>query len=495
MHRLAGTLSSTYYRKMSPADRMGDAVLRIGDWTAIPARNALVRAGTEVRLEPRLMDALVVLVERAPHPVSRQELIDGVWQRQFVSDDTLAVTISALRRALGDDARQPRYIETVSRRGYRLIARIERHDPTNGIGNAASGPAVRRRIAPRRVLLAGAVAIALVVSAAAAWRSGLTYRPHTPAPEAYDAYLTGRRFLDQRSISGWQQALDNFRRAAVLDDRYPAAHAGVADAYTAMSDFGVASPAEMRPLAMRAARRALDLDDRSAEAHEAMGRALFLFDWNFARAGQSLQRSIALDSAYMPAWQALAWLHSARGEHAAAIVAARRALQLDPVNEARYLELAYVLGLAGRAREANVEVERAIRIEPSSWLPYITRGWLFEIVNAPDSAFASYRRAWEVSGISTDSLRMLDALYRSEGLRGYYRSWVRTRVKGGPLSETWTAQLYLRLGQRDSAIAALQRAFDRREGALAWVNVEPLYAPLRGDPRFRRIAAGLAEVQ
>jgi DNA-binding winged helix-turn-helix (wHTH) protein len=70
------------------------------------------------------MDVLVLLAERADQAVSKDELIDRVWKRQYVTDDVLTVTIYALRKALGDDARQPQYIETVSRRGYRLLAPV-----------------------------------------------------------------------------------------------------------------------------------------------------------------------------------------------------------------------------------------------------------------------------------------------------------------------------------------------------------------------------------
>jgi tetratricopeptide (TPR) repeat protein len=158
------------------------------------------------------------------------------------------------------------------------------------------------------------------------------HTPHVPPAEAHEAYLKGRYFLDQRSVQGWQQALNQFERAVALDPQDPAAQAGLADTYSAMSDFGVASPAEMRPRAMKAAGRALELDPRSAEGHEALGRAQFLFDWDFAAAERSLARAVALDPDYMPAYQSTAWLESALGQQTAAIAAARRALQLDPVN-------------------------------------------------------------------------------------------------------------------------------------------------------------------
>src|ERR1700745_732513 len=96
----------------------------VGDWTAVPSRNLLTRGGDEIRVGPRVMDVLVLLAAHADRIVSKEELIEHVWKTRFVTDDVLTVTIYALRKALGDDARRPRYVETVSRRGYRLIATV-----------------------------------------------------------------------------------------------------------------------------------------------------------------------------------------------------------------------------------------------------------------------------------------------------------------------------------------------------------------------------------
>ena len=354
-----------------------------GDWTVTPSRNLLARGEEEVRVEPRVMDVLVHLAERAGEVVSKEELVERAWEGRYVTDDVLTVTIYALRKALGDDARRPRFLETVSRRGYRWIAPVAPGPTTAAAPSPAGGAATDQAKAEapparRAPWWTGArVAALLLFAVGAAWVLTPSRRSrHVPAADSQEAYVKGRYFLDQRSIKGWQQSLEQFQRAVALDPQSPAAQAGLADTYSAMSDFGVASPAEMRPQAMKAAHRALELDPQSAEGYGALGRAQFLFDWDFASAERSLVRAVVLDANYMPAYQTTAWLRSAQGHHAEAIEAARKALQLDPVNTARYNELAWVLALGGRFDEALRETGRALQVNPRSFETYLMKGWI-----------------------------------------------------------------------------------------------------------------------
>ncbi len=385
------------------------------------------------------------------------------------------------------------------RRGYRWIAPVARPEdakpePVPAAASIQPAAIPARRIAWERP--AAAVLALVLLVAGAAWLLTLPERGRrAESAEAQEAYIKGRFFLDQRTPQGVHQAQEQFQRVVSLEPRDPAAHAGLADTYSAMSDFGLASPAEMRPRAMQAAERALELNPQSAEGYAALGRAQFLFDWNFAAAERSLERALTLNPDYMPAHQTLAWLKSAQGQHAEAIAAARRAVQLDPVNTARYRELAWVLVLDGRHGEALGEVERALLLNPRSFETHLTKGWIYEMDGQPDAAFAGYREALRIAGAPDATMRHLEAVYRAEGLSGYYRDWLERQQRRGdlPECETWRAHLYVRAGQFDRAIESLQHAYEKREGALAWVNVEPSFQPLRSDARFQQIAARVGQ--
>jgi DNA-binding winged helix-turn-helix (wHTH) protein len=100
----------------------GIAAFRLGEWWVEPAANLLVRGDDEVRLEPKAMEVLTQLVAHSGDVVLKHELIDEVWHTEFIAENTLTRVIAELRRALGDDARSPSYIQTIPKRGYRLIA-------------------------------------------------------------------------------------------------------------------------------------------------------------------------------------------------------------------------------------------------------------------------------------------------------------------------------------------------------------------------------------
>src|SRR5215469_9598800 len=112
----------------------------VGPWQVQPGLNAVSQNGASLRLEPKVMEVLVCLAHRPGELVSKEQLLQTVWPDRFVSDDVLIRSISELRRVFEDDAKEPRFIQTIPKRGYRLVAPVVR---INGApaGTAPSSPA------------------------------------------------------------------------------------------------------------------------------------------------------------------------------------------------------------------------------------------------------------------------------------------------------------------------------------------------------------------
>jgi DNA-binding winged helix-turn-helix (wHTH) protein/TolB-like protein/Tfp pilus assembly protein PilF len=145
----------------------GGAVLHastvwVGDWEADPRLNLLRRGSGSVHLEPKAMELLLFLARHPGQVLSRDELLAGVWPDLVVGDDALTQAVIKLRRALGDDTHEPSYVQTVPKRGYRLIAPVHAATAT---GDTASAARKRSRLDLRFVLaVAGLAAAALFLS-------------------------------------------------------------------------------------------------------------------------------------------------------------------------------------------------------------------------------------------------------------------------------------------------------------------------------------------
>lgn len=153
-------------------ERANNIILRIGDWRVNPSSGELSRSGETTRLEARTMRLLLCLAEHAGEVVSIEELLDKVWPGVTVSSDSVYQAVASLRRLLGDDPKQPTYIATVPRLGYRMLATvgpwtdsIDQAGPAPTVGN---GSGARRRSA---VLWAiGGILCAVLIVATVAYR-------------------------------------------------------------------------------------------------------------------------------------------------------------------------------------------------------------------------------------------------------------------------------------------------------------------------------------
>ena len=144
---------------------------RLAQWRVEPAGHRLDDGEREQRLEPRVMALLVHLAERSGTPVSRRELLDHVWSDVVVGDEALTMAMSKLRRALGDDPRSPRFVETIAKGGYRLMTEVEPEadEPSASPPSAdVDEPPSRRRRGALGALavtgLAGVVAVVIVLT-------------------------------------------------------------------------------------------------------------------------------------------------------------------------------------------------------------------------------------------------------------------------------------------------------------------------------------------
>lgn len=188
---------------------------QVGEWSVHPTLNRLSRNGDEVRVEPKVMQVLEVLAETPGEVVTRETLVARVWPGIFVSEDVLHRAIRELRRIFGDDASNPTYVETIRKRGYRLIA------PVRTAETETPAPAPRRS----NVLIAAAsVALAAALGAAVyALASRSADADPAPAAVRFVALTSGPANETDPALSPDGARLAFAMRPDPVDDREGAA--------------------------------------------------------------------------------------------------------------------------------------------------------------------------------------------------------------------------------------------------------------------------------
>jgi len=161
---------------------------RVGEWVIEPQLNSVSAAGNTIRLEPKVMQVLVCLADKAGDLVTKEELIRSAWPDTFITDEVLTRAIFELRRVFGDDAKNPRFIQTIPKSGYRLIAEVcsagkkppEEPESTTGLSNAAT--VVQARVRRRTGAVLGAVSIPALLIFGLVWFHNSAAPPASSLP-------------------------------------------------------------------------------------------------------------------------------------------------------------------------------------------------------------------------------------------------------------------------------------------------------------------------
>lgn len=158
----------------------GAAPFRVGEWIAEPAWNRIRRDGDIVKLEPRVMRLLATLAAEPGRPLARQQLLETVWPDVLVNEEALSRAVSQLRRALGDDPKAPRFVETVHKGGYCLIAPLS-DEPGGAKPPPVAGPARSRRwVWPLIAIVVAGLVVAILYSGVERSRSGEALKQLVP---------------------------------------------------------------------------------------------------------------------------------------------------------------------------------------------------------------------------------------------------------------------------------------------------------------------------
>jgi DNA-binding winged helix-turn-helix (wHTH) protein len=449
-------------------------------WTLRRSTGELHKGDLRIRLPIQSAWVLDELLSRPGDLVTRKTLIAAVWPRGVVEYDTALNTIvHRLRIALGDHADQPRYIETVPRRGYRFIGRIE------SAGAAPPAHAVResQRMPPSRVAAAAAFVLLLATAGSVATRGrapalGVADAVPSTAHDAREQVARARILLQRRGPGDVTRAANYFSAAATENPADANAWAGLASAH--WLDVGEGrTPADVGlPRVIEAAERALRLDGRSAEAHMRLAAA-------YGRRGESTKADAHLrlarlhDPGHPLVLSAAIEDALAAGRLAQAIELQRRVVRAEPLAIAARQNLVALLNMAGHLDESAVENERIRELQPTA--PGIEENKVEMLVLS-----GRFEEAVVLAqGLADETSRHF---YVSVALHGLGRraesdaSLRRLMETAGDRDPVRVVEALAYNGERDEAISRLLAS--REACAKSWIQFSPYLRSLQGDPRW-----------
>jgi len=318
----------------------------------------------------------------------------------------------------------------------------------------------------------------------------------TVNPEAYQDYLRGRYFWNQRTGEALKRAREYFERAIEKDASYAPAHSGLADAYALMgsSGYDVMPPKEAMPRAKVAAANALQIDDTLAEAHAAMGYIKLAYDWDWFGAEQELARAIELKPNYPIAYQWQGELLMARSAPDEATNAFRRALELDPLSVPCNLGLGWSYYFCRKYGLAIEQFQKILEIAPNVPMALYGLGLSYHHNNQHQAGFIEFEKAYRATGGEVAAMMFMGVTH---ALAGRKKAAEEELAKLGALAErgyvpsVYLAFIYVALNDLDRAFELLEKACEERSSYLIFLNVQPWFEKLREDPRYELLSCRL----
>lgn len=325
---------------------------------------------------------------------------------------------------------------------------------------------------------------------------GARRRPQSINAQAYDAYLNGLTAKGTQRVDGFRRAVAYFEQAIAIQPDFGEAHAELALAQFQFVFSGPHSPHEAVPKAEAAAREALRLDDTLGQAHWALGQILSVYHWRWAEAERTLQRAAALPGG-RPAPLSAAFARQGRFDEA--LAEAERGRTLDPLSVQAQLNVGSAYRSAGQHDRALEELRRGEKMSPGLARAHFQIGVTFVAMRR----FADAIRELEFAARTSSAHNP-----RFEAYLGYaYAAAGRTHDSRAILAELEAhrrdqyvssfgiALIHDALGERELALAAVQRAFDDRAIEFAMMRDYPRFKTIASEPRFKTViqAVGLPQ--
>lgn len=309
--------------------------------------------------------------------------------------------------------------------------------------------------------------------------------------ESYRLYLKGRNAWNKRTEDGLLQGIKYFEQAIEIDPNYAPAYAGLADCHNMLVVYGIRQPKEGFPKAKEAAIKALEIDEKLAEAHASLAFIKFRWDWDRAETEREFQEAIKLKPSYAPAHQWYSSFLVAVERFDEAIAEAKRTDELDPLSFVASSHLAWIYYLSGQSDNAIEQAKKIVDLDPTSFPARRYLGLAYEQKGMYPEAISEFEKGVKLSG-SPLMLALLGHAYAASGKRAEAQQVLNDlqQLQSQRYVSPYTvAAIYAGLNDPEQAFKWLDKAVEERDIWLMNLKVDPAFAKLRSNRRFSDLLA------
>ncbi|WP_076413000.1 winged helix-turn-helix domain-containing protein [Shewanella sp. UCD-KL12] len=465
----------------------------LGDWLVDPVHNLIVKADgsteTSRKIEKRLMQVLIVLAEGAEHGASKEVLLQKVWPGKVVTDEAISVAISQLRKALGCNARAPKYIQTITGYGFKLLLVAEESSLPLSSEQAiqASFSESKWYQKPRFKLLCLFLTLAFILLFSAFDFEGKNSRTELLNNERFSKAL----FLLQR---GPEDAKEAEMLLVGLDSDIPN-NAEILNAlgkakYFQYGEVESSKKEELLSQAKNAFERAIEINPELADAYLQLALISIRQDRDLTSAESYLVQSIALNPEQVISHIQYASILLSQRRFDEALHHNKIAQSIDPKHYSS-AAIEWVYNMAEEFELAKRELAKLYTLEPDSSVYNRSAMRLFESMGDEERAFHHYLIAFKEAGYSQLEISDVSLEFEKDGLKGL-NHWLANVKKeqldigqySPPIS---TARYHIAAGELGKALDYLELAYQQEDLRCLWFNSDPKYKSLYGLPRFEAL--------
>lgn len=475
----------------SGSQNSSPSIYKIGDWLLDAHSNQLAKDGHSVELEYRLTSLLVFLLENKDRVLTKDEILKAVWPKKVVNDDSVAVAISQLRKALDDNPRKPKYIKTIPGVGYQFIFQIELP--------IADDIAKKEHLPPKHFgALLGVMLICVIVFGGMIYTK-LAVAPKDPKPVVQPSAIEkdtdllrqeASKLLASSNTEDWRAAVKLFRDILDKTPNSAQAYLGLVEAKNKLLGDRIAETENYVELSALL-NKALALDPTLARAHLWLAELIFVHDLNPVDAEKHFKISVALapqDDFIHYRYAHFLFIYKRFSEAREQIDISRN---LNPLSFSA-TSMVWIYLLQGNNELAERELKRIESTEEADQFIKVAAQNVYYQLGDEQKTYENMQWFFKRAQFSEDKIASLNQTFARGGLKAVY-GWLLDHKETADVGQytppiSW-ARYAIAVGDKKSAMSYLEQAFEKRQPHVECAVADPHYAPLKDEVKFKEFIA------